>query len=138
MKTRKVKVEVVPNFYVGVDFEDIEKLPDPRFVIQERCNCFELYGDIKHNNGGNYHSETRVYEVPNTNYYIFVHGNTREYFVGDQYEEMIVIVNGEPRYGFLLRDDEIVAVYNRKKAERIIKSYEEDENYYVIDYRKYD
>ncbi len=136
---KRVKVAVVPSFYVlGANFEDLEALPKPRFVIQEKCDCYELYGETKHTDGGNYHAEIRVYEIPDTNYYVFVYGNTREYFVGDQYEEMIVVVNGKPKYGFLLREDESVAVYNRKKAERIIKSYEEDENYYVIDYRKYD
>ncbi len=136
---KRVKVAVVPSFYVlGVNFEDLEYLPKPRFVIQEKCNCYELYGDVKHVNGGNYHAEIRVYEVPGTDYYIFVYGNTREYFIGDQYEEMIVLISDKPKYGFLLRDDESVAVYNRKKAERVIKSYKEDENYYVIDYREYD
>ncbi len=139
MKTRKVKVEVVPSFYVlGVNFEDLEDLPKPRFVIQEECDCFELYGETKHVNGGNYHTEIKVYEVPDINYYIFIYGNTREHFIGDQYEEMVVLINGKAKYGFLLRDDESVAVYNRKKAERIIKSYKEDENYYVIDYHEYD
>ncbi len=124
------KVKVVPDFYIlDVKCED---LPDPKkvMVIRERCNCWDLYGDIKHNNGGNYHSEIRVYEIPE-GYYLFVYGNTREYFVGDEYYGYIILVGGKPAYSFLLRDDESYALYDKKKAKRIIKSYEEDENYYI-------
>ncbi len=122
------KVQVA-TYVLGVNYED---LPDPKkvLVIRERCNCWDLYGDIKHNDGGNYHSEIKVYEIPD-GYYLFVYGNTREYFVGDEYYGYIILVDDKPSYSFVLRDDESYALYDEKKAESIIKSYEEDENYYI-------
>ncbi len=123
------KVEVVPEFYiVGVNYEDLPHLKEV-LVIAEKCDCWEKYGGVMHNNGGNYHSEIRVFEIPDTEYYLFVYGNTREYFVGDEYEGFIILIDDKPAYSFLLRDDESYALYDKEKTKRIIKSYEEDENY---------
>ena len=126
-RVKRVKIEVVPDFYF-IDVE-VEKLPDPKFIIREICNCSD---DIKHINGGNYHSEIRIYEVPNTGYFIFVYGNTRETFCDDEYSKMIVTINGTAKYWFWLRYDESFAIYNKRKAKAIIKSYENDD--YYIDY----
>jgi hypothetical protein len=126
-----VKVEVVPDFYLlGVNPED---LPDLRkvLVIGEKCNCYELYGAIKHVDGGNYHSMIVIYEVPDTDYYIFRYGNTREDFCGDEYHGWVVLINDEPRYSFFVRSDESYALYDKEKAQKIIRSYEADENYYI-------
>ncbi|MFZ8787872.1 hypothetical protein [Thermocrinis sp.] len=125
------KVEVVPDFYIlGVNYED---LPDPKkiFEIREECNCWEMYGGPMCNNGGNYHSVIKVYEIPNTDYYLFVYGNTREDFIGDEYHGIIVIINGEPVYSITIRDDESYKLFDKDKAEKVIKSYAEDENYRI-------
>ena len=84
-----------------------------------------------HNNGGNYHDVIEVFEIPNTEYYLFIYGNTREDFLEDEYYDYYILVDGKPAYSFLLRSDESYALYNKEKAERVIKSYEEDENYYI-------
>jgi hypothetical protein len=113
-----------------VNYED---LPDPKkiFEIREKCNCWEMYGGPMCNNGGNYHSVIKVYEIPNTDYYLFVYGNTREDFIGDEYSGIIVIINGEPVYSITIRDDESYELFDKDKAEKVIKSYAEDENYYI-------
>mgnify|MGYP000556530532 CR=1 FL=1 len=126
------KVSVVPDFYIlGVNVED---LPEPKkvAVISEVCDCYDKYGGIMHINGGNYHSEIIVYEIPDTSYYLLKYGNTRETFEGDEYNGIIILINGKPAYGLLIRNDESYALYHKKKARKILKSYEEDENYYVV------
>jgi len=125
------KVEVVPDYYVlEINPED---LPDPKKIltIKERCDCFELYNSVMHNNGGNYHSVIVVYEIPNTDYYIFRYGNTRENFCNDEFHLWVILVNDEPKYSFLIRSDESYALYSKEKAVKLLKFYEEDENYYI-------
>ena len=125
------KVEIVPDFYIlSVNYED---LPNPKkiFEIREECDCWEMYGGPMCNNGGNYHSVIKVYEIPNTDYYLFVYGNTREDFIGDEYSGIIVIINGKPAYSITIRDDESYKLFDKDKAEKVIKSYAEDENYYI-------
>ena len=127
-----VKVEIVPDYYV-LEKVNPEDLPDPKKVltIKERCDCFELYNSVMHNNGGNYHSVIVVYEIPNTDYYIFRYGNTRENFCNDEFHLWVILVNDEPKYSFLIRSDESYALYSKEKAVKLLKFYEEDENYYI-------
>jgi hypothetical protein len=123
------KVEVVPDFYIlDVNYED---LPNPKkiLIIKEKCDCWEIYGGPMCNNGGNYHSVIKVYEITDTDY-LFVYGNTREFFVGDEYYP-IIIINEKPMYSLVIRDDESYELFDKEKAEKVIKSYAEDENYYI-------
>jgi hypothetical protein len=123
-----MRVEIVPDFYAGINPENLQNLERVRVLtISEKCNCDPE--DIKHINGGNYHSEIRVYRI--SNYYIFIYGNTRETFEGDQYYLWVVLIDGKAEYSFTIRSDESYAIYESQTAEKIIKSYEEDEDYYV-------
>jgi hypothetical protein len=114
-----------------VNYED---LPEPKkiLVIKEECDCWETYGGPMCNNGGNYHSVIKVYEITDTDY-LFVYGNTREDFVGDEYHGIIVLVDGKPVYSIAIRDDESYKLFDKDKAEKVIKSYAEDEKgkYYI-------
>jgi hypothetical protein len=124
-------VKVVPDYYVlEISPEDLPNLKKV-LSINEVCDCYEKYGSIMHNNGGNYHSVIVVYEIPNTDYYIFRYGNTREDFCNDEYHLWVVLINDEPKYSFLIRSDESYELCSRDEAKEIIKSYEEDENYYI-------
>ena len=58
----------------------IDALPelDPVMELQEPCDCWEKYGGPMHNDGGNYHSRIRVFEITPC-VYLAVFGDTRRH-----------------------------------------------------------
>jgi hypothetical protein len=132
MKKARKQVEVATySLYDCDELGSLEKV----CKIVEACDCYELYGSIKHNNGGNYHSVIEVWRIPNTNFYIFIYGSTRETFEGDDFYTYYILVDGKPMYCFTIRSDESYALYNGRKAKKIIRKYERDENFTVYYYR---
>jgi hypothetical protein len=94
-------------------------------VIEEPCDCWEKYGDIKHNDGGNYHSRIRVYEITPC-VYLAVYGDTREPFSMDEFKYMVVWVEDEPVGLVVAKTHDCCHLLKRKELEGFVKGYEEE------------
>jgi hypothetical protein len=125
---RKVKVDIA--FY-----EDYEKKLKGSLkhiiTIGERCNCWEMYNDIRHSNGGNYHHRIWIYQIGKLPIYVRIDGNTREDFEGDTYTCAVLYVNDKPFTKIYIRDDETIKLLTKEQLKRLIEIYEQSEDYFI-------
>jgi len=105
----------------------IDSLPalEPVIVLEEPCDCWERYGDVRHNDGGNYHSRVRVYEITPC-VYLAVYGDTREAFSMDEFKYMVVWVEGKPVGLVVAKTHDCCKLLKREELEGFVKSYEEE------------
>jgi hypothetical protein len=111
--------------------EELAKLVDaleelsPVVVMEEPCDCWERYGGPMHNDGGNYHSRVRVYEITPC-VYLAVYGDTREAFSVDDYKYMVVWVEDEPVGVIVAKTHDCCHLLKKEELEGFVKSYEEE------------
>jgi len=105
----------------------IDSLPALEHVmlIEEPCDCWEKYGDVKHNDGGNYHSVIRIYEISPC-VHLAVHGDTREAFSMDDYKYMIVWVEDEPVGVVVAKTHDCCHLLKREELDEFVKGYEKE------------
>jgi hypothetical protein len=111
--------------------EDLAKIIDglpelePFMELEEPCDCWEKYGDVKHNDGGNYHSRIRVYEITPC-VYLAVYGDTREAFSVDEYKYMVVWVEDEPAGEVVAKTHDCCRLLKREELDEFVKGYEQE------------
>jgi hypothetical protein len=116
--------------------EDLAKLIDSlveleyEMVLEEPCDCFEKYDDVKHNDGGNYHSRIRIYEITPC-VYLAIYGDTREVFSMDEFKYMVVWVEDQPEGVIAAKTHDCCHLLKREELDEFVKSYEQ-EGYEVI------
>jgi hypothetical protein len=105
----------------------IDALPelDPVMELQEPCDCWEKYGEPMHNDGGNYHSRIRVFEITPC-VYLAVFGDTREAFSMSDYKYIIIWVEDEPLGLVVAKIHDCCHLLKREELEEFVKGYEED------------
>ena len=105
----------------------IDSLPvlEHVMVLEEPCNCWEKYDGIMHNDGGNYHSRIRVYEITPC-IYLAVYGDTRESFSMDEFKYIVVWVEEEPLGLVVAKTHDCCKLLKREEMEDFVKGYEED------------
>ncbi len=110
----------------------IDSLPALEHVmlIEEICNCWEKYGGPMCNDGGNYHSRIRIYEITPC-VYLAVYGDTREVFSVDEYKYMVVWVEDQPMGVVVAKSHDCCHLMKKDEAEELIKAYSEDKDYVV-------
>ena len=101
----------------------IDNLPALEYaiLIEEPCDC----GDVRHNDGGNYHSRIRVYEITPC-VYLAVYGDTREAFNVEEFKYIIVWVEDEPLGLVVAKIHDCCHLLKREELEEFVKGYEED------------
>ena len=106
--------------------EMIDVLPVLEYVVlvEEPCDCMQKYGDIKHNDGGNYHSIVRIYMITPC-VYLAVHGDTRELFSADERKYIVVIVDGKPLGVIRAKSHDCCDLLKREELDEFIRNYEE-------------
>jgi hypothetical protein len=110
--------------------EDLAKMIDSlpalewKMVLEEPCDCWES-GDVKHNDGGHYHSVIRIYEITPC-VYLAVYGDTREVFSMDEFKYMVVWVEDEPLGLVVAKAHDCCKLLKRKELEGFVKGYEEE------------
>ncbi len=102
----------------------------PLIRIHEKCDCLEKFNDIRHNNGGWYHSIVCLYQIT-PHIYIATYENTREAFSADELRYVVVYVGGEAVGKITLKEGEWAELLKEEEKERLLRSYEEDDNYRV-------
>jgi len=111
--------------------EDLAKIIDSLaeleyvMVLEEPCNCWEEYGGPMHNDGGNYHSRIRIYEITPC-VYLAVYGDTREAFSMDDYKYIIVWVEDEPVGVVVAKTHDCCQLLKREELDEFVKSYEQE------------
>jgi hypothetical protein len=105
----------------------IDVLPelDPVMELQEPCNCYEEYGGPMHNDGGNYHSRIKIYEITPC-IYLAVYGDTREAFNMSDYKYIVVWIENEPLGLVVAKTYDCCHLLKREELEGFVKGYEED------------
>ncbi len=105
----------------------IDSLPALEHVmlIEEPCDCWERYGGSMHNDGGNYHSRIRVYEITPC-VYLAVYGDTREAFSMDEFKYMVVWVEDQPVGLVVAKTHDCCHLLKREELEEFVKGYEEE------------
>jgi hypothetical protein len=96
----------------------------PFMELEEPCDCWERYQDVKHNDGGNYHSRIRVYEISPC-VYLAVFGDTREAFSDDEFKYMVVWVEDEPIGLVVAKTHDCCHLLKKEEVEEFVKGYEE-------------
>jgi len=110
--------------------EDLAKIIDSLpalehvMVLEEPCDCWERY-DVKHNDGGHYHSVIRIYEITPC-VYLAVYGDTRESFSMDEFKYMVVWVGEEPLGLVVAKTHDCCHLLKREELEGFVKGYEEE------------
>jgi hypothetical protein len=117
----------VYDYEEGVD-RFIELTPFVR--IYEKCDCLERFNDIRHNDGGWYHRIIRVFKIT-PEIYIASYEDTRDTFYADELRYAVVYIGGDAIGKITLKEGEWAELLKREEAEKLIKSYEEDQNYRV-------
>ncbi len=102
----------------------------PFVQIHERCNCNELFGSVRHNDGGHYHQIIRVFRIT-PDVYVVSYENTRDAFYASECRFAVVSVNGEPIGKIVLKEGEWCELLRKDEAEKLINAYNEDEDYTV-------
>jgi hypothetical protein len=111
--------------------EDLAKIIDSLpalehvMVLEEPCDCWERYGDVKHNDGGHYHSVIRIYKITPC-VYLAVYGDTREAFSMDEFKYMVVWVEEEPLGLVVAKTHDCCKLLKREELEGFVKGYEEE------------
>jgi hypothetical protein len=100
----------------------------PILRIYEKCDCFERFNDIRHNDGGWYHRRIRVFRIT-PEIYIASYEDSREVFHASELRYVVVYINGEAVGKITLKEGEWAELLKREEAEKLIRSYEEDPNY---------
>ena len=74
----------------------ITKMPylEPVVEIREKCNCIELFGYIRHNDDGVYHTVIEVYEIT-PDEFVVCYRDTRELFDISEAVYVVVELDGE-------------------------------------------
>jgi len=110
----------------------ITSLPtlEPIVEIREKCNCSEIYNEIKHVDGGNYHAVVKLFEVAPKEF-IVSYGDTRELFDISERLYIVVKLNEEPVGYITLKSGEVAEVITAEEAEKLLRYYEEAEDYTV-------
>jgi hypothetical protein len=109
----------------------ITNLPnlEPVVEIIEKCNC-HVYGSVKHVDGGNYHSIVKLFEIT-PNEFIVCYGDTRELFDISERIYVVIQLNNEVIGYITLKAGEVAEVITKEEAEKLLKYYEETEDYTV-------
>jgi len=92
-------------------------------VVEEPCNCWD--GDIKHNDGGNYHSRIKIYEISPC-VYLAVYGDTREAFSVDEFKYMIIWIEDEPVGVVVAKSHDCCQLLKREELSEFVNGYEEE------------
>jgi hypothetical protein len=104
---------------------------EPVVRITERCNCIELYGEIKHVDGGNYHTVIEVYEITPEEY-VVSYGDTRELFDVSEWVFVVVQLNDEEVGYITLKSGEIAEVVRKEEVEELLNyKYKDYEVHYI-------
>jgi hypothetical protein len=105
----------------------IDNLPalEHAMLIEEPCDCWERYGGPMHNDGGNYHSRIRIYEITPC-VYLAVYGDTREAFSVDEFKYMVVWVEDQPVGLVVAKTHDCCHLLKREELEGFVKGYEEE------------
>jgi len=105
----------------------IDSLPALEHVmlIEEPCDCWERYGGPMHNDGGNYHSRIKIYEITPC-VYLAVYGDTRSAFSMDDYKYMVVWVEDEPAGLVVAKTHDCCHLLKREELEGFVKGYEQE------------
>ena len=93
-------------------------------LIEEDCDCWERYGEVKHNDGGNYHSRIKIYQITPC-VYLAVYGDTREAFSMDEFKYMVVWVEDEPVGLVVAKTHDCCHLLKREELDGFVKGYEE-------------
>ncbi len=103
---------------------------EPAIEIIEKCDCYERFGYIRHNNDGYYHTVIKLFRLDDDNY-IVVYGDSRELF--DISERVYVVIEADDReVGCItIKAGEVVEVVGKEKVRELLKYYEESEDYKV-------
>jgi len=119
------------DVYGDLGDEDLAKIIDslpalePVIMLEEPCDCWEKFGHIMHNDGGNYHSVIRIYEITPC-VYLVVYGDTREAFSMYEFKYMVVWVEGKPVGLVVAKTHDCCKLLKREELEGFVKSYEEE------------
>ena len=114
--------------------DSIARLPDPPLMMEliEECNCYEKYGSVMHNNGGEYHEIVRIYRL-DREHFLVIFTDTREFFSADEISYVVVRKKGRKwyndKYSVMVRADDSVYILGRKDVEKIIRA--RTDGYYV-------
>jgi hypothetical protein len=98
---------------------------EPFMELEEPCDCWERYQDVKHNDGGNYHSRIRLYEISPC-VYLAVYGDTREAFNVDEFKYMVVWIEDEPIGLVVAKTHDCCHLLKKEELEDFVKDYEEE------------
>jgi hypothetical protein len=115
-----------------IEDEGVEGLDnlEPVVKIYERCNCYELFGSIQHNDGGNYHRIIRVFKIT-PEIWLVSYEDTREAFYASELRYAVISINGEPIGKVVLKEGEWCKLLRKDEVEKLIRTYSEDEDYTV-------
>jgi hypothetical protein len=102
----------------------------PFIRIYEKCDCIERFGTIYHNNGGWYHRIIRVFKIT-PNIFVASYEDTREAFHASELRFAVISVNGDIVGKITLKDGEWAELLKKEEMEKLIRDYEEDQNYSV-------
>ncbi len=102
----------------------------PFVQIYERCNCIELFGSIRHNDGGHYHRIIRVFRIT-PDIFVVSYEDSRDIFYASETRFAVVSVDGEPIGEIVLKEGEWCELLKKDEAEKLIKAYSEDKDYAV-------
>jgi hypothetical protein len=105
----------------------VDSLPElePFMELEEPCDCWERYGGTMHNDGGNYHSRIRVYEISPC-VYLAVFGDTREAFSVDEFKYMIVWVEDEPVGLVVAKTHDCCDLLKKEEVQEFVKNYQQE------------
>jgi hypothetical protein len=102
----------------------------PKATICERCDCVERWGDVRHNDGGWYHSIIRLYQIT-PHIYVASHEDSRDAFSASELRNVVIFVKGEPVGKLTLKEGEWAELLRKDEAESLLRSYQEDDNFKV-------
>jgi len=126
-----VKSFVYNEVYGEFGDEDLAKIIDSLpalehvILIEEPCDCWERFNDVRHNDGGHYHSVIRIYEITPC-VYLAVYGDTREAFSMDEFKYMVVWVEDRPVGLVVAKTHDCCHLLKREELEDFVKGYEEE------------
>jgi hypothetical protein len=105
----------------------IDGIPELEYVMElvEPCDCWERYGGPMHNDGGNYHSRIRVYEISPC-VYLAVYGDTREAFSVDEFKYMVAWAEDEPVGVVVAKTHDCCRLLKREELDEFVKDYEQE------------
>ena len=104
--------------------DGLEEL-SPVMVMEEGCDCWEKYGEVRHNDGGNYHSRVRVYEITPC-VYLAVYGDTREAFSMDDYKYIVVWVDGRAVGMIVCKAQDCFQLLKREELDEFVEGYAQE------------